>query len=110
MFATVNHVPSLEWKIATGLVSFAAAILSTLQTFFKLDESAEKHKKAGANYSRLRKDIEIFQVRYGSAATEAHDAAVNELTELARRMSDLALGAPNLNDKYFEAAKREFSA
>jgi hypothetical protein len=43
IFATLTEEPWIVWKIATGVISIAAAVLAALQTFFGFAEQAEKN-------------------------------------------------------------------
>ena len=56
VFTTISADPGIGWKIATGLVSILASVLSAMQTFFKHSEDAEKHRSAGALYGALRRE------------------------------------------------------
>ena len=60
IFASVGEgTMAKPWvKIVTGLLSVAAAVLSSLQTFLSYAESAQKHKAAGQKYGVLRREIE----------------------------------------------------
>jgi hypothetical protein len=35
IFATLSKTPDIRWQITTGLLSIAAAVLASLQTFFR---------------------------------------------------------------------------
>lgn len=58
VFATLGEQVNLPVRIAVGLLSVAAAVLASLQTFLRLGERSEKHRVAAALYSALRRDIE----------------------------------------------------
>lgn len=88
IFATLNSPPSLGWKVAAGLVSLLAAVVSALQTFFKFAERAEKQEAAGASYGALRRQIEIVELRY----TDTQDA---DLEAALKRFRKLESGSVN---------------
>ena len=44
LFATLEGSPSLAVKILMGLFSLVAAVLSSLQTYFRSSELAKRHK------------------------------------------------------------------
>jgi hypothetical protein len=111
IFASLNDQPSAGWKIAAGLLSMAAVVLGALQTFFGFAERAERHKVAGAHYSRLRRRIDIFLLQYAtSSAAPDRDAALQEFAEIAEKFADLALASPDLPDRFYNAAKRHEAA
>lgn len=59
VFASISQeVVSLEAKIVVGLLSVAATVLSSLQTFFKLSERAEKHRQCGSKFGAIRRELE----------------------------------------------------
>jgi hypothetical protein len=46
IFATIDSHPAAGWKIAAGLLSLTAALLASLQTFFRFSEKYERHTLA----------------------------------------------------------------
>ena len=50
------------WKIVTGLMSAAATVLASVQTFTKYYELAEKHKLSAQKFGNLRREVELFEV------------------------------------------------
>lgn len=60
VFAGLGEVPHIAVSIVTGLLSVAAAILASLQTFLSYSASAERHKVASVTYGMLRREIEQF--------------------------------------------------
>jgi Protein of unknown function (DUF4231) len=44
--------------VLVGLCSVAAAVLSSLQTFFEYPERAERHRKAGVSYKAIIRELE----------------------------------------------------
>ena len=40
--------PAIGWKIVTGILAVATATFASQQTFLKLDERANLHKRSGA--------------------------------------------------------------
>ncbi len=57
-FATLESSPELWVKILVGLLSVAAAVLASLQTFLGYSELAERHKSSSQRYGALRREIE----------------------------------------------------
>jgi hypothetical protein len=58
IFAGVESSPTL--KIIAGLLSFGAAVLSSLQATLKYPEIAVQHKAAAQKYGQLRREIEVL--------------------------------------------------
>ncbi len=58
IFATLQADKNMTMQIVTGLISFAAAVLASLQTFLRFAERSENHRVAAANYGSLRRLIE----------------------------------------------------
>lgn len=110
IFATFSETPASHWKIITGLVSLLATVLAALQTFFGFSERAEKHKAAGARYGALRRDIELFALRYRDKEPSHRDQALIELEALTERLSRLAEDSPDLSDELYDRAVRRFVA
>lgn len=61
VFASLSaQAISPEAKIAVGMLSVVAAVLSGLQTFFKYSERSEKHRSAAARFGAVRRKLEII--------------------------------------------------
>jgi hypothetical protein len=107
IFATLQSSTALWLKIMTGLVSIAAALLAGLQTFLNYAEKAQKHKVSGTVYSALRRDFEIFVLRFGPASEEKRSDALTELESLAERLTKSAQEAPSVPDLHWNMAYSE---
>jgi hypothetical protein len=57
-FASFGNETVRVYSLLVGLGSFAAAVLASLQTFLKLPERAERHRRAGALFGSLLKELE----------------------------------------------------
>ena len=51
---------SIDAKIAVGMLSMAAAVVSSLQLFLRHDDVVLRHKQAFAQYGQLRREIEQY--------------------------------------------------
>jgi hypothetical protein len=60
VFSSLGQEPHVAVVIITGLLSVAAAILSSLQTFLSYSANAERHKAAAVKYGMLRRELEQF--------------------------------------------------
>ena len=77
-------------KIAVGLLSVLATILSALQTFFKFSERAEKHRRCGAQYGAIERELEAIVAEEGSRI----DA--NYVASLREKLDRMAEDAPHV--------------
>src|SRR4051794_27399742 len=108
IFATAQKSPDAPWHILAGLTSLLAAALAALQTFLRYQEVAEIHRSAGAGYSALRRDIDLFLARYGDqspAPAETYD----RLQDLARKFQELAKDTPPIPKASYKKALKEMS-
>jgi hypothetical protein len=89
VFASVAaDVIPVQAKLLVGALSVLAAVLSSLQTFFKFAERAEKHKTFGARFGAIRRELEVLHAS-GAAAGEPH-----YIGTLRERLDRLAEEAP----------------
>jgi Protein of unknown function (DUF4231) len=86
-------------KIAVGLTSVIAAVLSGLQTFLRYSERAERHRVTATKYSAARRKIEQVLI-YPDRVT--YDV-VNEIRTL---IDTLAGDAPNLSLRLWSRSVR----
>lgn len=59
IFASIGKEAAGGAKVAIGLVSMVAALLSGLHTFLAFAERAEKHRLSGAGYAAIRRRMEL---------------------------------------------------
>lgn len=96
IFATMSQTENTWLKITTGIISVAATVLSSLQTFLNYSEKAEKCKTASLEYGDLARKLEI-------ALTNEADYKKNEkdiLTQINEKWSEIGKAAPRLPDRY----------
>jgi hypothetical protein len=105
IFASLNNNPTNELKIIVGLVSFLSAVLSSLQTFFKFSEAAEKHRVAGAAYGDVKRKLDILKLEYSMKDHTSREDALKELTLVSEILGELAKESPGIPDKAFKQAK-----
>lgn len=87
-FSTTQEQTELWLQILVGLASVSAAVLATLQTLLGYTERAEKHRIAGAKYGALGRELE--QLR-----SSADQPPPNSISEIRKRLDDLAIESPN---------------
>ena len=110
IFATINESPQVKLRILAGIIIFLATILSTLQTFFKFSEKAEKHRIAGAKYGSIRREIDLFLIKYSEEKDDDRKNALSELELIAKQLSTLASESPRIPDKAFSIAINEIES
>jgi hypothetical protein len=88
VFASLNNEHIHEWlKIAVGLISVVAAVLTALQTFLGFSERAEKHRTTAVRYGAVGRQIEQF-LQTGTSAHETTDDLVDHIREHLNRLAE----------------------
>ncbi|MGY1425218.1 SLATT domain-containing protein [Lysobacter sp. A289] len=111
VFSTISQsTTSTDIKIAVGLLSVLAAVLSSLQTFMKLPEKAELHRSFGARYGDVRRRLELLYAGRSQLpiTPEVLDYANKELSELAGEAPDIPAKAFKISQeriRQLQAAK-----
>jgi hypothetical protein len=104
VFASLNNDNIPQWaKIAVGLISVVAAVLTALQTFLGFSERADKHRTTAVRYGAVGRQIEQFQ-QTGSSARQSIDDLVDQIRE---RLDRLAEESPVLPPDIVRVAKIE---
>ena len=70
-FATFNEDSGPEAKILVGVISIAAAVLASIQTFLGYSQVAERHRIAATRYANARRTIEVALTRHDASAVDA---------------------------------------
>ncbi len=109
IFSTLSEDVHIGWRIATGVVALAAAILAALQAFLNFGDLAEKHKAAGARYGDVRRRIDLFILEFSEAQDADRKNALAQLTALAEELGRLASDSPTLSGALYDQAKKEFT-
>ena len=101
VFASLNaQVIAVEAKIAVGMFSVIAAVLSSLQTFFKYSERSDKHRSAGARFGAVRRKLEVIYAENTQCQEKHYIATLRE--ELDR----LAEESPHVPVTVFEKIQK----
>jgi peptidoglycan hydrolase CwlO-like protein len=103
VFATIQSNPNLLIQITLGLLSMVAAVLASLQTFFRYSERAEKHRGVGARYGAIRREIE--QV-IANPQTE-YSNAKETLDSLRTKIDSLADEAPEVSSQTWKRVLKQ---
>ena len=110
IFATISFNPDTVWRIVAGSVGILAAAASALQIFFKYDELAERHRRAGAEYGSLRRRLDLFLARFGVSDTNREAEALTELEAIRVRLTELAENMPPVPRRAYKRALAEMAA
>ena len=96
-FASVLSELVPVWaKIIAGAASVLAAVLASLQTFFKYSERAERHKTFAAKYGAVRRELESLH------ASDRGSIDANTIDALRDTLDNLAEDAPAVPAEIFE--------
>ena len=101
---TLTGVPA----ILAGLTSIAAAVMSTLQTFFGYAERAARHRESAARYASLKRRLDILKLR-----VEQNDLSITgggsfeSLSALIEEINAVEQEAPDVSDRLYDQARKE---
>jgi hypothetical protein len=109
IFSTLTEETAMGWRIATGLISVAAAVLAALQTFFGFADQAQRHVETARGYSALRRRIERFLLRYRSEAA-GREQALKELEMLTHELDKLEAIGPPIDEKIYTRVRDRMKA
>lgn len=107
VFATLSKYRNTIIQIATGVIALMAVIFTTLQTFLKFGDRAEKHKIAGAKYHNIRRKIDMFLL-WVSCHPDENIEIQNRIDKIAEELNSLSIESPSLKEKYYNEGKTEF--
>ena len=99
VFAALGRSVDPRLQINVGLVSVAAAMLSSIQTFLRFSERAEKHRSVAARYGALRREIEEILAQGG-------EMPGGSLSALRGKIDELAESAPNIPTRIWTKTQR----
>ena len=103
IFADLQHSLSYgQWLM--GSVSILAALLSSLQTFLRLSDSAAQHGAAAAWYSAIRRDTEELL----ALPRESRDDPKSCLDSIRHEMNKAGQKAPPLSEKLWAQFAQRF--
>ena len=108
IFGTLETKAAIGWQLATGFVSLAAAVLAALQTFLNYAELAQQHKASARDYSRVRRQLELFDLRYRSGEA-GRDEALQALAKFTQQLDELETREPTISERVYEKIKRRYA-
>ncbi len=108
VFASIaTQAVSIEAKLAVGLLSVLATVLSSLQTFFKLSERADKHRQAGSRYGAVRRELEAALAQCGETIDPHYiDALREKLDRIGQESPHVAWSVFIANERALRADAR----
>jgi len=109
IFGTLETQAAVGLKLATGLVSAAAAVLAALQTFFNYADQAKQHQASARDYSKIRRRLELFELGHSSGSTN-RDETLLKLTKFAQQLDELEAHEPTISDHVYDRVARRYNA
>ena len=107
IFATISEDAISEtWKIAAGLMSGLAAVLSALQTSLNYGVLAEKHNIAVIAFGALRRDLE----RSLDASPHGAESRAQIMKQIGDRWAEIEREAPIVPDNIHRQAVKQVGA
>ena len=103
LFATLEAQSVPEFRLFIGFVSVLAAVLSSLQTFLRYSERAEKHRGAAARFGSLRREIEFLQ-----ASGAPYDK--ERIESLREKMDSISSEAPEISGRVWQRTEAMLKA
>ncbi len=100
VFASLEATIDTRIKIVLGTTSVVAAVLSALQTFLRFPERAEQHRRAGARFGAVRREVETL-------LAVGQPPSAETLTRLRRRIDRIVEEAPTVPTRIHRRAERE---
>lgn len=107
MFAMLQHQGSVQFKIGVGMISVAAAVLASLQTFLRFAERAERHRVAATRWEAVRREI-AEMISLHPAYPESRGDPKRYLDSLRERMDRLSDDSPGLDERTWIRAQKRF--
>ncbi len=100
-FASVlSELVPLWAKVSTGVASVSAAVLASLQTFFKFAERSERHKTFAAKFGAVRRELEGMHASGSSLDAES-------VAKIREKLDRLAEEAPAVPASTFQRVQAE---
>lgn len=93
--------------ISFGLAAIVAAVLSAVQRTSRLDDRAEAHRVAGAEYGGLRRRADMLRLRLEGGDVTREKGLV-ELEQIGKDLSELAKKTRTLPESIYKPATEAF--
>jgi len=101
VFATAQAETDVRWRLATGAVAVAAAVLAALQAFLRHGERSDRYRETARRYGAVRRRIERALV----LPPDSRDDAAALLADVAGALDDAGTGKPNVPGRIWARAR-----
>lgn len=103
VFALLDSSGTATIKLFLGLISIAAAVLTSLQTFLQLSERAEQYRTCAAEFSSIRRSLELFRSHPPTDENEMYE----QIDLIRKRMDVIAHESPQVPSHLKKRLDRE---
>jgi hypothetical protein len=87
-------------RVTFGAITLAVALMSSLQTFLRFAERAERHRVIAARYGATKRRAEQLLVAGGVVAED-------DLSELRQQVDRITEEAPQINQYVIKSIRKE---
>jgi len=101
VFATLEREVDIYIKLIVGMISIIAAVLSALQTFLKYSDRADRHRRTGARYAAIKREIEQLLTWSEEDLRESSKS----IDTLRMQIDELSIEAPEVPERILVAAR-----
>lgn len=106
VFVSISKESTGSTKIVLGLVSLGAAVLSSLQTFLRYAERAERHRTTGAKYGAMKRRLELLK----ALPPQEDKEVATILASIKSEVDHIAESAPEVPNFILQRVKRQLSS
>jgi outer membrane murein-binding lipoprotein Lpp len=106
ILTSIHNRPGFWWTVAGAAVALSAALLTGIRSYLKLDKLSESHRKAGAKFGEVYRDLELFVL--GNPANDASTRdALSRIAEDIGKLEEVGPGYPSkVFEKKYDKVKR----
>lgn len=107
VFASIGSSVDTRLRIVVGLISVAAAVVASLQTFLRFAERGEKHRMAAEQWAAIRREIaEMLALHPNYPATGGDPQTY--LDELRQKIDRTAAQSPEIGEGPWKRTQERF--
>ena len=107
VFATLEENVAVEFRIAVGFLSAAAAVLASLQTFLRFGERSEKHRVSAERWAAIRREIAEMVALHPTYLASRGDPK-SYLDDLRTRLDKSSSESPEMGDPHWQRAQERY--
>jgi hypothetical protein len=101
VFASLSVTVNPIVKVAVGVLTVVAAVMSSLQTFLNFGHRGEQHRTTEAAWKSYSRELEMLFFFPGDAET-----VQKRLDELSSRWHEIQVSSPNLRTVDFASQRK----